>query len=75
MLPKITQKPFGLGRVSYSALYGSLKFFLIQFATELLEEHMHQVSPSRMEELIRIFIRATELEIRFWDMGLSDQKM
>jgi thiaminase len=32
---------------------------------------MHQVSPSRMEELIRIFIRATELEIRFWDMGLE----
>lgn len=36
---------------------------------------MQLVSPSRMEELIRIFIRATELEIRFWDMGLSDKKV
>ena len=32
---------------------------------------MREVSPSRMEELIKIFIRATELEIRFWDMGLG----
>lgn len=37
----------------------------------LLEDHMQHVSPSRMEELIRIFIRATELEIRFWDMGFG----
>ncbi|CAG8028682.1 unnamed protein product [Penicillium nalgiovense] len=36
----------------------------------LLEDHMQHVSPSRMEELIKIFVRATELEIRFWDMGL-----
>lgn len=42
---------------------------------ELLEEHLQQVSPSRMEELIGIFIRATELEIQFWDMGLSDSKV
>jgi thiaminase len=32
---------------------------------------MRDVSPSRMEELIKIFIRATELEIGFWDMGLG----
>lgn len=38
---------------------------------ELLERHMHKVSPSRLEELVKIFIRATELEIGFWDMGLS----
>lgn len=37
----------------------------------LLEEHVRRVSPSRLEDLIRIFIRATELEIGFWDMGLS----
>lgn len=36
---------------------------------------MQKVSPSRMEELIQIFVRATELEISFWDMGLSDQKV
>ncbi|RHZ63973.1 putative thiamine biosynthesis protein (Thi-4) [Aspergillus thermomutatus] len=39
---------------------------------ELLETHIRQASPSRMEELIKIFIRATELEISFWDMGLGD---
>lgn len=40
----------------------------------LLEEHVKLVSPSRMEELIQIFIRATELEIRFWDMGLGGKE-
>lgn len=38
----------------------------------LLEEHMHQVSPSRVEELVGIFKRATELEIGFWDMGMGE---
>lgn len=42
---------------------------------ELLETHMREVSPSRVEELIGIFIRATELEISFWDMGLSETKV
>jgi thiaminase len=32
---------------------------------------MHKVSPSRLEELVAIFKRATELEIGFWDMGLD----
>lgn len=32
---------------------------------------MQQVSPHRMEQLIRIFKRATELEIGFWDMGMG----
>jgi thiaminase len=32
---------------------------------------MRTVSPSRLEELVGIFIRATELEIGFWDMGLE----
>lgn len=41
-------------------------------STELLEKHMRKVSPSRMEELIKIFIRATELEISFWSMGLGN---
>ncbi|KAJ5569701.1 heme oxygenase-like multi-helical [Penicillium hispanicum] len=47
----------------------------VRLGSALLEEHMQKVSPSRMEELIGIFIRATELEINFWDMGLSDKKM
>ncbi|PYH47528.1 DNA-directed DNA polymerase alpha catalytic subunit POL1 [Aspergillus saccharolyticus JOP 1030-1] len=43
----------------------------VRLGSELLEKHMRDVSPSRMEELIKIFVRATELEIRFWDMGLG----
>ncbi|KAG0157095.1 hypothetical protein PDIDSM_4279 [Penicillium digitatum] len=43
----------------------------VQLGSALLEDHMQHVSPSRMEELIKIFVRATELEIRFWDMGLG----
>ncbi|KAL4986320.1 Phosphomethylpyrimidine kinase-domain-containing protein [Aspergillus falconensis] len=35
----------------------------VRLGSELLETHMRKVSPSRMEELIKIFIRATELEI------------
>ncbi|KAK2813611.1 hypothetical protein FQN50_000006 [Emmonsiellopsis sp. PD_5] len=42
----------------------------VRKGSELLETRMRNVSPSRMEELIRIFVRATELEIGFWDMGL-----
>ncbi|KAL4917310.1 Phosphomethylpyrimidine kinase-domain-containing protein [Aspergillus aurantiobrunneus] len=45
----------------------------VRLGSELLETHMRRVSPSRMEELIKIFIRATELEIGFWDMGLGDR--
>ncbi|KAK1148624.1 trifunctional hydroxymethylpyrimidine kinase/phosphomethylpyrimidine kinase/thiaminase [Aspergillus melleus] len=47
----------------------------VRLGSELLERHMREVSPSRVEELIKIFIRATELEISFWDMGLSETKM
>ena len=34
----------------------------------LLEMHMRKQSPSRIEELVQIFIRATQLEIKFWDL-------
>ncbi|EEA20990.1 trifunctional hydroxymethylpyrimidine kinase/phosphomethylpyrimidine kinase/thiaminase [Talaromyces marneffei ATCC 18224] len=44
----------------------------VKSGSALLEEHMHQVSPSRVEELVGIFKRATELEIGFWDMGLGE---
>lgn len=40
---------------------------------ELLETHMRKVSPSRVEELVQIFIKATNLECSFWDMGLGHQ--
>ncbi|KAJ5176049.1 Phosphomethylpyrimidine kinase type-1 [Penicillium canariense] len=47
----------------------------VRLGSGLLEDHVQKVSPSRLEQLIRIFIRATELEISFWDMGLSDRKL
>ncbi|KAH8821525.1 thiamine biosynthesis protein-like protein (Thi-4) [Xylogone sp. PMI_703] len=36
---------------------------------ELIEKHMVQQSPSRIEELVKIFIHATNMERGFWDMG------
>jgi thiaminase len=35
---------------------------------ELLERHAVLQSPSRIEELVRIFIHATTMEIGFWEM-------
>ncbi|OGE53870.1 hypothetical protein PENARI_c007G09929 [Penicillium arizonense] len=46
----------------------------VRLGSALLEDHMKLVSPSRMEELVQIFIRATELEICFWDMGLGGKE-
>ena len=34
---------------------------------ELLEKHVSKESPDRIEQLINIFIRATEMEVGFWD--------
>ena len=34
---------------------------------ELLEKHISLESPGRIEQLVNIFIRATQLEIEFWD--------
>ncbi|KAI9368503.1 DNA polymerase family B-domain-containing protein [Aspergillus egyptiacus] len=44
----------------------------VRLGSELLEKHTREISPARVEELIKIFIRATELEISFWDMGLGN---
>ncbi|KZZ93364.1 Phosphomethylpyrimidine kinase type-1 [Moelleriella libera RCEF 2490] len=35
---------------------------------ELLEKHSRLQSPNRIEELVKIFIQATNMEIGFWDM-------
>ncbi|BDD58213.1 hypothetical protein MAP00_003510 [Monascus purpureus] len=43
----------------------------VRVGTELIERHIHRTSPSRLEELVKVFIRATELEVGFWDMGLG----
>ncbi|KAL6706591.1 ATP-dependent RNA helicase dbp2 [Coniothyrium glycines] len=39
--------------------------------SDLIEEHAGKLSPSRVEELARIFIHATNMERGFWDMGLE----
>ncbi|KAL3474879.1 DNA polymerase family B-domain-containing protein [Aspergillus californicus] len=44
----------------------------VRLGSELLETHMRKISPSRVDELVKIFIRATELEINFWDMGIGN---
>jgi thiaminase len=41
--------------------------------TDLIEKNIVKQSPNRVEELIQIFIRATELEIEFWEMGLHQR--
>lgn len=43
----------------------------VETGQELLEREMPKQSPARIEELVGIFVRATELEIGFWDMGLG----
>lgn len=74
------QRLFGWDQVGFfllpSFLPSFFSFFLIVawlMMIELLETHMRKVSPSRVEELVKIFIRATELECSFWDMGLAHQ--
>lgn len=42
--------------------------------TELIETHIVKQSPSRIEELIAIFVRATEMEVRFWDFDAHSEE-
>lgn len=44
---------------------------LIEIA--LLEEHAIKQSPSRIEELVKIFLGGVRLETGFWDMGHAGQ--
>ncbi|KAL5118041.1 trifunctional hydroxymethylpyrimidine kinase/phosphomethylpyrimidine kinase/thiaminase [Pleosporales sp. CAS-2024a] len=41
--------------------------------SDLIEEHASKQSVSRIEELARIFIHATNMERGFWDMGLENR--
>lgn len=41
----------------------------VRVGSELLERHVVLQSPSRIEELVKIFIHATKRETGFWDMG------
>ncbi|XP_044717645.1 phosphomethylpyrimidine kinase domain-containing protein [Hirsutella rhossiliensis] len=40
----------------------------VELGSQLLEESMRLQSPSRIEELVKIFIHATKMEIGFWEM-------
>ncbi|ERF69513.1 hypothetical protein EPUS_01842 [Endocarpon pusillum Z07020] len=41
----------------------------VRKGSALIESSICKQSPARIEELVKIFIRATEMEIRFWDFG------
>jgi hydroxymethylpyrimidine/phosphomethylpyrimidine kinase len=40
----------------------------ISASEELLEKHAQLQSPAQIEELVKIFVHATKMEIGFWDM-------
>jgi thiaminase II len=40
----------------------------------LIEGEIVRQSPSRVEELVRIFVRATEMEVRFWDFDAHPEE-
>ncbi|ODA77097.1 hypothetical protein RJ55_07615 [Drechmeria coniospora] len=40
----------------------------VKQGSQFLEDRMRQQSPSRIEELVKIFIHATKMEIGFWEM-------
>lgn len=39
----------------------------VRVGSQLIEKNIIRQSPQRVEELVRIFVRATEMEVRFWD--------
>ncbi|GAB1320841.1 trifunctional hydroxymethylpyrimidine [Madurella fahalii] len=43
----------------------------VKTGSELLERHAVRQSPARIEELVKIFIHATKMEIAFWEMYSS----
>ncbi|KAK4062418.1 hypothetical protein Trihar35433_9239 [Trichoderma harzianum] len=40
----------------------------VRLGSELIEKNIRLQSPSRIEELIKIFVHATKMEIGFWEM-------
>ncbi|ORY14388.1 hypothetical protein BCR34DRAFT_231403 [Clohesyomyces aquaticus] len=44
----------------------------VRMGTDVLNEHAMRQSPSRIEELVKIFIHATNMETGFWDMGFGE---
>lgn len=57
---------------AWIAMYESAEFQEAMHAEiRWLDERLAEVSPSRFEQLTRIFSEATRLEIDFWEMGLK----
>ncbi|EXJ58250.1 hypothetical protein A1O7_05675 [Cladophialophora yegresii CBS 114405] len=46
----------------------------VRVGRDLIETHIVKQSPSRIEELVAIFVRATEMEIRFWDFDAHSEE-
>ncbi|EXJ91223.1 hypothetical protein A1O1_04333 [Capronia coronata CBS 617.96] len=46
----------------------------ITVGRDMIETHIAKQSPSRVQELIAIFVRATEMEVRFWDFDAHVEK-
>ncbi|KAI9755632.1 MAG: hypothetical protein M4579_004205 [Chaenotheca gracillima] len=44
----------------------------VKVGSELLERLAVKQSPSRIEELVKIFVQATRMEAGFWDMGAGN---
>ncbi|KAI5211123.1 hypothetical protein E4T38_01735 [Aureobasidium subglaciale] len=44
---------------------------MTDMCAELVEGNVFRQSPSRIEELVKIFIHATKMECGFWDMGMG----
>jgi thiaminase len=58
---EFTTSPYRESRKRYSWLTR------VSLIADLIESHIAKQSPSRIEELVAIFVRATEMEVRFWD--------
>ena len=69
MWPMIINKPSESGRVSLQE--PKTMHIIPLMVLALLETHIGRQSPQRIEELVRIFIGATEMEIAFWDSALQ----
>ncbi|KKA30835.1 hypothetical protein TD95_004665 [Thielaviopsis punctulata] len=54
---------------SWVANYSSENFVAaVDFGKKVLEEYIVKQTPDRIEELVKIFIHATRMEIEFWEM-------
>ena len=48
---------------------GWLEFLTADGSIDLVEKHAGKQSPTRIEELVKIFVHATQMETGFWAMA------